>query len=94
MGDDTPFWDLSPRRLHGLRSVMKYVVWGLVVLLVILHQDVWLWDNDTLVGGFMPITLLYHAGISLGAGMIWFLATKYAWPLVSEELPADEGVEA
>jgi hypothetical protein len=69
---------------------MKYVVWGLVLLLVILHQDNWLWDNSTLVGGFMPITLLYHACISAGAGFVWFLATKFAWP---EELqsPSEEG---
>ena len=79
---------------------MKYVVWGLVVLLIILHQDVWLWENDTLVAGFMPITLLYHACISLGAGITWFLATKFAWPAVLEdEAPAatsapEEGAQA
>ena len=69
---------------------MKYVVWGLVVLLIILHQDVWLWDNDTLVAGFMPITLLYHAGISLAAGITWFLATKFAWPAILEQETTDE----
>ncbi|GAB5444075.1 MAG: hypothetical protein Fues2KO_44240 [Fuerstiella sp.] len=78
---------------------MKYVVWGLVVLLIILHQDVWLWDNDTLVWGFMPITLLYHACISLGAGFTWFLATKFAWPDVLEEkspsaASTEQGAEA
>lgn len=78
---------------------MKKVVWGLVALLVILHQDIWFWENDTLVAGFMPITLLYHACISLAAGFTWFLATKFAWP---EELkvdapapaPAEEGADA
>ena len=59
---------------------MKYVVWGLVVLLLILHQDNWFWDDTTLVFGFMPITLLYHAGISMAAGVTWFLATKFCWP--------------
>jgi len=59
---------------------MKYTVWGLVALLMILHQDIWFWENDTLVFGFIPITLLYHAGISLAAGMTWFLAIKFAWP--------------
>lgn len=69
------------------RSPMAYVVWGLVALLAIVHQDFWFWGNQTLVFGFMPITLLYHAGISLAAGITWFLATKYAWP---DEL-SDEG---
>ena len=64
---------------------MKYIVWGLVVLLIILHQDVWLWDNDTLVAGFLPVTLLYHACLSLAAGMTWYLATKFAWPSVLED---------
>ena len=80
---------------------MKYVVWGLVVLLIVLHQDVWLWENDTLVAGFMPITLLYHACISLAAGVTWFLATKFAWPAVLEsdepnsgDAPAEGGADA
>lgn len=69
---------------------MKYVVWGLVVLLIILHQDVWLWENDTLVAGFMPMTLLYHACISLAAGATWFLATKFAWPTILEDADGDD----
>jgi len=69
--------------------IMKYVVWGLVVLLIVLHQDTWLWDNDTLVAGFMPITLLYHAGISLAAGIVWFLAVCFAWPENLSAAPAD-----
>ena len=60
---------------------MKYVVWGLVALLVVLHQDNWNWDDPTLVWGWMPKTLLYHAGISLAAAVTWFLATIFAWPV-------------
>ena len=59
---------------------MKSVVWGLVLLLVILHQDVWFWNNDRLVFGFVPITLAYHAGISIAASVTWFLAVQFAWP--------------
>ena len=59
---------------------MKYLIWVLVITLVILHQDIWYWDDTTLVFGFMPITLLYHAGISLAAGFTWYLATIFAWP--------------
>jgi len=73
---------------------MNKVVWGLVVLLVILHQDNWLWDNDTLIAGFMPITLLWHAGISLGAAFTWFLATKFAWPVTTEDASTDKGAQA
>ena len=59
---------------------MKYVIWGLVILLVILHQDNWLWDDDTLVFGFVPIGLFFQACISVAASATWFLATKFAWP--------------
>ena len=69
---------------------MKYVVWGLVVLLVILHQDNWLWDDATLGGGFLPITLLFHGSLSIAAAFTWFLATKFAWPADVAE-PADPG---
>jgi len=62
------------------RSTGQLVIAAMVIVLVILHQDNWMWDNDTLVAGFMPITLLYHAGISLAAGITWFTAIKIAWP--------------
>ena len=49
------------------RTPMFFVVWTAVIALIILHQDNWLWDNPRLVFGFLPITLLYHMGISLAA---------------------------
>jgi len=75
---------------------MKYVVWILVVALAILHQDVWYWHDGTLVFGFLPITLLYHVCISIGAGITWFLAVQYAWPkdleyAVQQEVAAQQG---
>lgn len=59
---------------------MKNVIWFLVILLIILHQDYWFWYDDTLVFGFIPIGLFYHALISIAAGVVWYLATVYAWP--------------
>ena len=38
------------------------------------------WEDDTLVDGFMPIGLLYHACLSLAAGFVWFLTTIFIWP--------------
>jgi len=60
---------------------MKYTVWGLLILLLIVRQDYWFWSNSYLVFGFMPIGLAYHAGISMAAAFTWYLATLYAWPL-------------
>lgn len=60
---------------------MKYLVGGLIVLLAVLHHDIWWWDSaEPLVFGFIPIGLAWHAGISIGAGIVWFLAVRYCWP--------------
>ena len=72
----------------------KYLVIGLVVLLVILHQDVWFWDSHEPVFGFMPVALLWHAGISVAASITWFIATKVAWPTFEDNVPAETAAEA
>ena len=59
---------------------MRKVVWILVLVLAVLHQDFWLWDSKTLVLGFIPVGLAYHACFSLSAAFVWFLALRFAWP--------------
>lgn len=54
--------------------------WLLVVALAVLHQDFWLWDDRSLVLGFIPSGLAYHAGFSLIAACVWALALKVVWP--------------
>jgi hypothetical protein len=60
---------------------MRTVIYGLILLLVVLHQDFW-WRSDhrTLVLGFLPVSLAYHIGISIVACVFWGLACKYCWP--------------
>lgn len=72
---------------------MKYLVWGLVILLLVIHQDFWYWDDPTLVFGFVPIGLFFHAMISIAASFTWFLATIFCWPsdLEQETLAAQGG---
>ena len=67
------------------------IVFGLVLLLIIIHQDIWFWESGYLVFGFIPVGLFYHALISIAASCTWFLATKIAWPA---ELEMDEEGEA
>ena len=69
---------------------MKILVWSLVALLVVLHQDVWLWGDDRLLFGFLPVTLGYQACISLGASLVWLLAVNVAWPVDEDLIPAAE----
>ncbi|MCA9258140.1 MAG: DUF3311 domain-containing protein [Planctomycetales bacterium] len=59
---------------------MRRFVWFLVVVLIVLHQDFWLWDDGRLVAGFMPIGLFYHVCLSCATAAVWLAATRYCWP--------------
>jgi hypothetical protein len=60
---------------------MRYVVWGLLLSLAVLHQSGIASDSTHLLFGFLPTGLAFHIGISLAAGATWLLATLYAWPI-------------
>jgi hypothetical protein len=62
---------------------------GLVVALAVLHHDFWLWENSSLVFGFVPAGLAYHAGFSLLAGVTWAVVVLLVWPS-DEELDSGE----
>ena len=62
----------------------RKVIVALVIVLLILHQDNWFWTDDTLLLGFLPIGLFWHACISVAATATWFLATRIAWPFDEE----------
>jgi len=66
------------------------VIAGLVLLLLILHQDNWFWTDGTLIFGFVPIGLVWHVGISIAAACTWLLATKIAWPVHDEVTGEDQ----
>lgn len=59
---------------------MKNIIWLLVALLIILHQDFWYWNSEQIVLGFIPIGMFYHVCLSLAAAFVWFLACTFAWP--------------
>ena len=50
------------------------------VILAVLHQDVWNWDNGDLIMGFIPVGLAFHAGYSIAAAVFWACVGKFAWP--------------
>ena len=59
---------------------MKAFVYILAILLAVAHQDFWWWTNGTLLLGFMPVGLAYHALYSILCAVLWGLAVKFAWP--------------
>jgi len=61
-------------------------VWLGVIVLLVLHQDFWYWDDPTLVCGFLPIGLAYHALYTLVAACLWAGAVRCAWPSHLEKL--------
>ena len=71
----------------------RAAIWIAAIVLLLLHQDVWFWDDRTMVMGFMPVGLFYHALFSLAAGGLWALAVKFAWPDHIEQW-ADAGDDA
>ncbi len=62
----------------------KTAVYLGILVLGLLHQDFWFWDDPTLIFGFLPVGLAYHALYSLLAGLVWLLALTYAWPAAVE----------
>jgi len=56
-----------------------------VVLLALLHQDYWWWNDRSLILGFLPIGLAYQALFSVAAALVWAAACRWAWPTHLEE---------
>lgn len=67
----------------------KTVLWVALAGLILLHHDWWFWSDGTLLLGFLPVGLAYHAGISVAAGVLWALASFYAMPEVFDD-PEEE----
>ena len=55
-------------------------LYGGIILLMILHQDFWLWESKTIVFGFLPIGLFYHICFSVVAALFFALVIKFCWP--------------
>lgn len=51
-----------------------------VVILYVLHQDIWFWRSSYLVFGFIPIGLFYQGCFSVAAALLMWLLVTYAWP--------------
>lgn len=61
------------------------VVIAIFIVLAVLHQDFWNWDNKSLWFGFLPAGLGYHAAYSVVVAVFWFLVSRFAWPTKTEE---------
>jgi hypothetical protein len=65
---------------------MKWALALMVVVVIVLHHDYWNWTNKTLVFGFLPIGLVYHACYAIVASLTMAVLVRYAWPKHLEEI--------
>jgi hypothetical protein len=62
-----------------------------ILVLYVLHQDVWLWRTARpLVFGFVPAGLAYHGAYCLAVAALMWALTRYAWPSHLESAAADK----
>jgi Na+(H+)/acetate symporter ActP len=60
--------------------VRKILLVVAVVVLYVLHQDIWFWRSSYLVFGFIPIGLFYQGCFSVAAALLMWLLVTYARP--------------
>ncbi len=70
----------------------RWALYGALILLFLLHNDLWLWRDDRLVLG-LPASLAYHVGYCLGTAALLAALVRWAWP-VELETSHEAGTEA
>lgn len=50
-----------------------------LVVLYLLHNDLWLWHDARLVFG-LPVGLVYHIGFAVATSVVLTLLVLHAWP--------------
>ncbi len=69
-------------------------LFALLAILAVLHQDFWLWDDPSVVLGFLPVSLAYQIGFMAVTASLWAWAVRFAWPTDLEpdnSTPVDQG---
>ena len=63
-----------------MKSPLRWVLYGLLVLLFLLHNDFWLWETPRLILG-LPVGLLYHIGFCVAATLLMaaFVKARGDW---------------
>lgn len=55
------------------------ILYAALVLLFLLHQDFWLWNDPSLLLG-LPVGLTYHVAYCVAVALLMALLVRYAWP--------------
>ena len=73
-------------RSNTVNTTVRWLLYLGIIILYLLHNDLWLWDDPRIVLG-LPIGLLYHIGFCVAATGLMVLLVNYAWP---SELDAED----
>ena len=58
---------------------MKAVLYVTLIVLYLLHNDLFLWNDECIVAG-LPSGLLYHIVFCIAASVLMFALVQFAWP--------------
>jgi hypothetical protein len=58
----------------------RTTLYAALLLLALLHQDFWFWEDSTLLLGFLPVGLAYHAFYCIVTSLLMYLLVTRAWP--------------
>jgi Protein of unknown function (DUF3311) len=63
----------------GALKRTRAALYAALVVLYLLHNDLWLWRDGRFVLG-LPVGLTYHVGYCLAAAALFALLVRRAWP--------------
>ena len=58
---------------------VAWVLYALLGVLYLLHNDIWLWNDASLMFG-LPMGLVYHLFFCIAVSGVLGLLVVYAWP--------------
>lgn len=67
---------------------MRKLLYAALVVLYLLHNDLWLWHDRSLVFG-LPVGIAYHVAFCVAASVLLWLLVTYAWPAHLDQVEAD-----
>ncbi len=62
----------------------RWIFYLLLVILYLLHNDIWFWHSPDIVLG-LPVGLLYHVLFCIVSSLVFYLLVKSAWPKFLKE---------
>ena len=74
-------------------AMKKLLLFLLIAGVYVLHQDYWNWGKSTVVLGFLPVGLAYHAAYCVLAAITMAVLVKFAWPKQLEDTEPDDAPE-